>query len=83
VTTGGAEVGRETQNEFEVFADKALDELAHVFDDGVEIEDTRLEDLHATESEELTRQGGSAVGGAIDLFDFARSAVGRRQDVHQ
>jgi len=52
--------------------------LAHLFDNGIEIDDLRLEDLQTAEGEQLARERCGAVGGAIDLLDFSRDGVGGR-----
>ena len=83
IGANGAKIWREAEDELDIFANEAGNELDDILDDGVEIEDARLEDLHAAESEKLASQGGGAVGGAVDLFDFARGGVRRRQDIHQ
>ena len=67
------------KHEFDVFADEAGKQLAHFFDDGVEIHHAGLQDLHAAESEELAGQGGGAIGGAIDLLDFVGGLGGERE----
>ena len=47
------------------------------------LSDARLQNLHAAESEELARQRGRAIGGAVDLFDFAGDGIAGRQNVQQ
>ena len=75
VSANGAEIGREAKHELNIFADEPRDELADLFDDGVEIEDAGLQDLHAAEREKLASQSGGAIGGAVDLFDLAHGNV--------
>src|SRR5579864_323865 len=53
VGLNAAERVAKAQAEFDIFANQAAKELAHVGDEFVEIEDLGLKNLHAAESEHL------------------------------
>src|SRR3974390_1651952 len=54
----------------DVVIDEAAQELFHVDDDSVQVEDFRLQDLLAAESEQLTNERGGAAGCALDAFNI-------------
>ena len=56
-------------------------QLAHVLDNLVEIDNARLQHLHAAEGEKLARERSGAIGGAIDELDFACGCVAMRESV--
>ena len=50
---------------------KSAKELVEIHDDGVEIEDFRLQNLLAAEGEQLANQSDGAIGGFFDVPDIA------------
>jgi hypothetical protein len=68
-------VGRE----LDVLADQALQHRAHVADDVVDVERSRVEHLLAAEGEQLAREVGGSLPGVEDLSELgARGVVGAR-----
>jgi len=65
----------ETQAEFDVFANQAAKEFAHVGDEFVEVEDFGLENLHAAEGEHLAGEGSGAVGSLANLLGTAIEGI--------
>src|SRR5580700_7058392 len=61
----------EAQAELDVFTNQAAEELAHVGDEFVEVEDLGLKDLHAAEGEHLAGEGSGAVGCFANLLATA------------
>ena len=64
--------------ELEVLADQAPQHAIELADDGVEIDDARLDDLPAREQQQLAGQGGGALAGALDLLERRPVRVRRR-----
>ena len=66
--------------ELQVLADQAPQHAIELADDGVEIDDARLDDLPAREQQQLAGQGGGALAGALDLLE-RRPVRMRRRDL--
>ena len=66
------EIRRGEELELDVVAEQPLEEPTDLGEDGVQIERARLQHLTAPEGEQLLRQLGGAVGGALDLAQVAR-----------
>ena len=68
---------RQRQPDLEVLADEAADHRRHPFDDLVDADDGRVNDLLARERQQLLRQRGAAprrLGGALQELDRRRTA---------
>ena len=81
VGTNGAEHRRGEDVELDVVAEQALQEGADLGHDGVQVERTRIQHLASSEGEQLLRQLGRPVGGALDLAEVACEARRRRWPV--
>ena len=64
-------VGRGEDVQLDVVAEQALQEGADLGHDGVQVERARIQHLAAAEGEQLLRQLGGTVGGALDLAEVA------------
>src|ERR1700730_659808 len=73
----------EAQAEFDVLADQAAEELAHIGDKFVEVEDLWLKDLHAAECEHLAGEGSGTVGRFANLLATAVEGIFRLQAVEE
>ena len=67
----GGEIGTRDKCIFNVFADQARKHLAHLGNDDVQLEEARLQHLHAAEGQQLARHGNSAVRGFFNLIQTA------------
>ena len=56
--------------------------LPHVFDNGVEVDDARLQHLLAAEGEKLARERGGAIGSAM-MTSLCAAGVALREHVEQ
>jgi len=77
VDTHGPGVGGRLCRQCDVFADQAAKHLLHLEQDFVDVDDARFELLAAREGEQLARQSGCAVGGALDFGEILANALGQ------
>ena len=64
-----AEAARRDDAQLDVLADDAAQQVLHLHDEPVQVDDPRLGDLPAREGEELPRQRGAALGRAADAAE--------------
>ena len=57
--------------------------IGHFLDDRIQVHGARLENLHTAEGQKLPGESGGAIGGAVDLFHFARDVIRGRQNVQK
>ncbi len=60
--------GIERHGQLNILADQAVNHLAHVGDDGIQVQDAGLEHLLAAESQQLARECRRALSSLPDLF---------------
>ncbi len=70
-----AEIGAGQKREFDIGADDARNHLNHSGDDFVQIQNARLQHLHAAEGEQLASEGGGTLGGLLNLFDVLARGI--------
>src|SRR5882724_11099808 len=83
VRANRSQISRTADNQLDVFANQTRNELAHFFDDGIQIHRARLQHLHPAESEKLTRQRSCAIRRSINLFNLARDVICWWQNIQQ
>ena len=49
--------------------------MNHAGNDFIQIQNARLQHLHAAEGEQLAREGGGALGGLLNLFDVLQRGI--------
>ena len=65
----GSEILRDKCLHLDVFAHQSAKELVEIYDDSVEIEDFRTQNLLAAEGQQLANQSDSAIGSFFDAPD--------------
>ena len=73
---GAAQRGIEIANQIHVFADQAAQELLHVCDHGVHVQNFGSEYLLAAEGQQLPGESGGAIGGPLHFFHLGAHRVG-------
>src|SRR5260370_28280477 len=82
ISFDASEIGLKRGAQIDVFSYETTQHLLHLGYDGLEIEDFRLQDLSATESQELTGQRRSTVAGLLYLFKVRQQWIFRLQTTH-
>src|SRR6476661_2604181 len=67
IDTHASQIRIDVNEELNVHSEQALQHLLHVEHQGSEFHNLRLNDLFSAESQELSRQGSSAIGGFQNL----------------
>ncbi len=65
------QIGRQFRAELNIFADQSLQHLVHVGDCVVQIKRQRLQNLLASEGQQLPRQVRGALAGLLDFFEVS------------
>jgi hypothetical protein len=78
-----AGAGRRLDHELDILAEQPLQHGAQALNDRVGIDHARLQELLATEGQELTGQGASPLGGLLDQADVLAHGIRLAQPAQQ